>query len=741
MEQHIIREGEKIMNENEFHITTAEEEKIHFDEIEEEIKRDIKDTEDNIEYRKEAIKAQKKYMRDSHGDMDDEEFLQNMNNVNNDTLFVDQSSKRVNLLTRQVEAPYFGKLSFMYDDGDTVPIYVGTNGYWSMEEDNQKIYDWRAPISSMYYDYEKGAAKYKGLDEEFSGTILEKKQFDIAKGRFHNVLDTDEQINDMILLNALEKNSGTKMKTVVATIQKEQNKIIRNTSAYNLIVDGRAGSGKTVVAMHRLAWLMYNNRKTIHADNVMILSPNGIFGDYISGVLPEIGEDNVPEKEFDSLMEEILFVDCEYETKLEQANAIIDIGDTDNARIKNIIRKSSIDFYKAFNSYLEKYISEIRFKDFHFEKITYTKEEIERMFYGRFSKFPVYERFEKLAYFIAERVLDSRALNGADSLDACSDFDSHLEALNESEFRKLEEDEQKKHKSLETQISKSMIYQYAERNLIDLYQSFLLTLEAKYPGISNFRNEYGKVCYEDILAVFYLQVYFYGCNSYDNIKHLVIDEMQDYNIFQYGVLDRIFKCKKTILGDKFQVLFYDERETVVDVLKTVFDTNEGKNQCQFFELQTTYRSTKEITDFCNGILEKYDIGGENATALDRHGKEPQTLEVNSMEEAVSFIAEKLDYGDMDEYDNVAVLCDDERGAFEVYKELSKYDNVTYLTNQSTVYNGGVVVLPKFLAKGMEFDAVFVINESDPMKNMISRHAYYISCTRALHELYVLNINL
>ncbi len=718
------------MDNREFHITTTEDEKQHFDEIESEMQQDIEDTEAAVEYRKNAIKTQKKYMRDSHGDMDDEEFLQNMENVNNDTLFINKAIKSLHVMKHQLESPYFGKISFKYDDGgEIISAYIGTNGYWSMKNDEQRIFDWRAPVSAMYYDYEKGAAKYKGLDEEFSGTILEKKQFDIVKGKFHNTLDTDEQMNDNILLGALGKNSGTKMRSVVATIQKEQNDIIRNTTAYNMIVDGRAGSGKTVIAMHRLAWLLYNNRKTMHADNVMILSPNGIFGDYISGVLPEIGEDNVPEKEFDSLMEEILFVDCEYETKLEQADTIIELGDESHFRVQNIIRKSSIEFYKAFNEYLEKYISEMKFKDFHFEKITYTKEEIEKMFNGRFAAYPVYERFEKIAYFVAERVLDAR--------EEMKNYENN----DEKEMEKLAEDEQKKHEKLEAQISKAMIYQYAERNLIDIYQSFLETLEDKYPGISSFKNEYGKVCYEDILAVFYLQVYFYGCKSYNNIKHLVIDEMQDYNIFQYAVLDRIFKCKKTILGDKFQVLFYNPEETILDVLKTVFVPHGGNGGYQVKELETTYRSTKEITDFCNGILQGYDTGNEKALTLDRHGKPPEMVIISSVSEAADFIAEKLDYGDMDLFDNIAVLCDDEASAFEVYKELSQYNDVTYLTNQSTVYNGGVVVLPKFLAKGMEFDAVFVINEADPMENMISRHAYYISCTRALHELYVIKIGL
>lgn len=705
------------MDKKTFHNTTPEEEQEYFEEVSNEMKCDIRLAQESIDCRNTAIKAQKKYMRDSHGDMDDEEFLQNMNNVNNDTFFIEHAAKSLDVLTHQVENPYFGKITFEFDeDGQILPVYIGVNGYWSMDDADQKVYDWRAPVASMYYDYEKGVASYQALDKTYDGTILEKKQFDISNGKFHNVVDTDERVNDTILLNVLGKNSGTKMKSVVATIQKEQNDLIRNKTAYNLVVDGRAGSGKTVVAMHRLAWLLYNNRKTMTADNVMILSPNGIFGDYIAGVLPEMGEDSVPEKEFDSLMEEILFVECEYETKLEQAERITLHPDVSYPEIKNIVWKSSIAFFQAFQRYLEEYTANIQFRDFHFEKTEFSKEQLEKMFYNRFARYPIYERFEKIAYFIADRV----------------------EEIQNRDFT------EERRKKLENQITKELIYQYAERNLISLYQDFLLGLSESYPGIETFRNESGKVCYEDILAVFYLQIYFYGCKSYDNIKHLVIDEMQDYNIFQYAVLDCIFKCKKTILGDSLQVLYYNPDETVLDVLKAVFVPHGGVGGCQLHTLNTAYRSTFEITDFCNRILEKdADADGQmkkqTIYPLNRHGMEPVVMSVDGIEDAAAFIAEKLDYGELDDFDNVAILCEDEEHAFEMYREMEDYEQVTYLTNQSTVYNGGVVVLPKFLAKGMEFDVVFVINDGNAMENRIRRHAYYISCTRALHQLYVLNI--
>ena len=510
-----------------YRATSAEEEEDYFDNVELELDYSISVTEGSVELKKDSIKEQKKYMRDSHGDMDDEEFLQNMQLVNNDEAYLTRAAKRLEVYEHQKKNPYFGKVTFRYDDeGDVIPFYIGMAGYESDMNNEQLIYDWRAPVSSMYYAYEKGPASYTVNTEDmgsekFTGHIIEKKQFVIVNGKLREAVDTDANINDVILLEALGGNSSVKMKSVVATIQKEQDAIIRNRTAYNLIVDGRAGSGKTVIAMHRLAWLLYNY-KTLDSDKVMILSPNSIFGDYISDVLPELEENSVPEKEFDSLLEELLYIDEEYETKLEQSEFIIDSGDQENQRIRNLKVKSSIGFYDRFNEFLERYVSEIKFRTFHYQKVEYTGDDISAMFNGRFSRKPVYERFENIAYFIVDRVEDNSP----------------------KEFP-----EEKKN-NLARQIQKQMVNLFAERNLVKLYVDFLAEMEPEYPGISEYKNEYGKICYEDILPILYLQVYFYGCNTYNNIKHLVIDEMQDYTIFQYAILDRIFGCKKTILGDR-----------------------------------------------------------------------------------------------------------------------------------------------------------------------------------------------
>ena len=671
---------------------------------------EIQGTEQEIETKKADIAYQKKYMRDSHGDMDDEEFLQNMQTVNDETVYLKAQDRRLQILNRQMDNPYFGKVSFRYEgDMDETIFYVGMNGYTS-DDIPEDICDWRAPVSSLYYDYEKGSASYMAPDGEMTGEIMEKKQFDIRHGRLYMSADTDEALNDTMLLQALSGNSRTRMGQVVATIQKEQNKIIRDTTTHHLVVDGRAGSGKTVIAMHRLAWLLYNHGKLLNTSNVMILSPNSIFSDYISDVLPEIGEDNVPEKEFDLMMEEMLFIAEEYETKLMQADRMIASASDTKGDMMRIRVKSSIDFYKAFNAYLEDYTAHIAFKRFRFQGVEYEAEQIEKMFRDRFGRYPVYERFDKIAYFIADRVEDNDG----------------------KEFSEM-----KKRKLQET-IRSEMIYRFACRNLVQLYIDFLQTYEEKCPGISAYTTDDGLICYEDILPIFYLQIYFYGCDTYKNIKHLVIDEMQDYNIFQFAVIGRIFDCKKTILGDRYQVLFYDEHETVTDIITEAL----GEKGLKTYSLDISYRSTAEITDFCNKILEENDMahrGKQEAVQINRHGRAPMQSDMPDIMRAADYIARELWAGDLEDYDNVAILCDDAGSAYECFRLLSRDMDVKLLTEDSVVYTGGIVVLPKFLAKGMEFDVVFVVNSGAEIHNAIYRRAYYISCTRALHELYVIDI--
>lgn len=683
-----------------------------FDNISEEISDTLKQIEKDVEQEQKQIKKLKEYINDQYGAMDVKELRANVEDANAMVTLASADMKRLRNLRFLKQSPYFAKIKFIPDGEEAGrDIYIGTGGFWSEKDKKAKIYDWRAPVSALYYDYELGKGSYRVTDTtgpsptvtEYTGEITEKYQYQIKDGSMLYMADTGQRVSDELLLKALGGNAPEKMRPVVATIQKEQNSIIRDASSKELVVDGRAGSGKTVIAMHRLAWLLYNKRKTLNTGNVLILSPNNVFSDYISDVLPELMENSVPEKQWDDLVEELVFADAEHESRAEQAEVILR-SEPDSARIRNIRLKTSVAFFDAFEEYIDKiFIGETKFRDFHYEKMTVPKEKLEKYFFGSFSSLPAYERYYNIAYFILDEFMEK----------------------NQKEYS------ENRREKMQRSIQNLLIQQFSEKNIVKIYTDFLSVVAGAFEGAEHYTDETGRICYEDMQVLFYLQIKLYGCNTYKDLKHCVIDEMQDYSVFQFAVMKMIFGGSKTILGDRFQVLLPNEEENVLDAIIRIFPDRTLKI------LNKTYRSTAEIAEFCNSIL------GEECEAMPyaRHGKKPEVSVCGSREARLEQLKEKVEGLKKSGYDSAAILCDDEALAYEVYRDLDDSE-IRFLSEQCAGYRGGIAVMSAFLAKGMEFDAVCVVSEKDVETKKMSKSdlsAYYISCTRALHELYVFGI--
>ena len=599
-------------------------EKDYFHQVKEQLNVQTALLEQMIASGKKKVTKQKEFVWDNTSDMDEEEFLENKNSIEQDVILLEFYEKNLATLEKLKQNPYFGKVGFAFDDSkERLPVYIGVNGFRPKEREKAFIYDWRAPISSLYYAYEKGTAAYQAPEGKITGEVYEKKQFRIKNGSLQYMLDTDLRIDDEVLQKELGENSGQKMKQVAATIQREQNEIIRKAAEDTLIINGCAGSGKTVVALHRIAWLLYNYREKLSTQNVMILSPNAFFSDYIAEVLPELGEDNCIEKEWDDLLSDMLFVEDGYEYKSDQIHYILSVRNREDERIKRIRYKSSVAYFK------------------------------------------------KLDTFLKERPKISRGEGGP----------------------------------------------------LPVYLGFLKHLQKELPKMSVYRNEQGEICYEDVLAIFYLQVRCFG-GSFPQIRHLVIDEMQDYNIFQYAVIKKIFSCPKTILGDKNQVLLQEKPENLSYLLSHVFP------EAKMCSLNKSYRSTKEITSFASRIIED-----KETVAFHRTGKEPlvkrETKKEDIYNDILAVIAEKER-----KYSTIAVLVKNEAEALMTYEALRKNAEVKLIKESTTVYCEGVLIMPAYFAKGLEFDVVVVCDMKKEKENSIARQEFYIACTRALHELYV-----
>lgn len=675
----------------------------YLEEVKSEIKEELDNVTDFIDKGSLALKGMKSYINENYGSMDVMELTENVNDTNAFAQMMEGDLAKKRDLSFLLGSPYFGKVVFKQNDKE-YQIYIGTAGFWSEKTKSPKVFDWRAPVSSLFYDFEQGPASYSAMDSTgpkaervtYAGDILEKCQFKIEDGHMLYLSDTNLRVADDLLLMALSSDSTSRMKPVVATIQKEQNAIIRDNTSKILVVDGRAGSGKSVVAMHRLAWLLYNNKKKLNTGNVLVISPNTVFTDYVSGIMPELCEDNVPSKQWDDLMDELILSDYSYETKAEQANVILATKKATD-RFYNINLKTSIAFFQALEAYLDQVIiRQIEFRDFHYEKTTFTAEKLEKMFYGNFGSLPAYERFYNIAYFIMDEYINKSGRN----------------------FGK------ERCEKIQKNIQYQLISRFAQGDLLELYKDFLSTVAMIYPGADQYENEEGKICYEDLQILFYLQLKLYGCKSYSDTRHVVVDEMQDYSVFQYKIMEMLFNCPMTILGDRYQLIM--PVDDVVEAIKTVFP------EAKLRSLKTSYRQTKQINDYCNSLLDEDTA----SLSYERQGEKP---EIHLLVEKKSRInkAKKAfeDYINKG-YKNIAILADDDSLAYELFRELD--GKVVYLTEGNAGYHGGACVMSRFIAKGMEFDAVIVVTEANPDRlNDKERGAFYIACTRALHRLTII----
>ena len=648
------------------------------------------------------LAEQKRYIWDNIYEMDMVEKASNVDIVVGQEGGIQNKIDEIRSLKKLVKSPYFGRIDFSYDD-DTEEMaekfYIGIRGFSSEDEYEQMVYDWRAPISSMFYDYEEGPASYKAPMGTFEGIIRKKRQYKIENGKLVFILNSSLKIDDEILQEALSHSTDNKMKNIVSTIQKEQNSIIRNDGANVLVVQGVAGSGKTSIALHRIAYILYTFKDKMNSSEMLVVSPNRIFSDYISNVLPELGETNIKEMSLEHLLSNELKGICSVEDRFDSLETIISAGNRETERNLCIEYKSSMDFYRDiqvfFDNFIERYVI---FCDVKVGDATIQAATLKRMYTtGYISKLPYFSRFKE----ITDKLVEEMELGTGETLSAKKKNDILNEIMGKC-------------------LRKNSVYQIYKDFLNDLSRDKNLPLEL-----------IGKteINYEDAFPLVFFKFKLIGYTAFHNIKHVVIDEMQDYNRIQFEILKAVFPCKMTILGDINQVLV-PRKETVLDVLENVFD------DAQIIKVNKTYRSTAEITNFASEI-----IGLKDVVVFDRHGMEPQVKSCVNNNGEIQSICEILQESLKDGFKNIAVICKDEKEAKDLYAMLINIDapNISLCTKESVRFDGGIVILTTYLAKGLEFDVVIVPNVDD--ENYVSdiyRQLLYVSCTRALHKLYLLH---
>lgn len=647
----------------------------------------------------------------------------------------------VTKLEKMLNNPYFGRLDFREDGESTEEsIYIGVSNLPGERIGECLIYDWRAPVSSMFYDYETGRAGYDCPSGRIDGSIGLKRQYRIWQGKLELMFDCSLAIDDEILQEILSRSSDNRMKTIVTSIQREQNRVIRNDTHRLLVVHGPAGSGKTSIALHRAAYLLYRYRGNITAENIAIFSPNRIFSDYISDVLPELGEENIRRTTFLECARLVLGNGFELEDVGDMMEYLLTgkNGEDYKTRTQGMEYKASNDFMELLGCYARHIEENWSFEDVsHNGLCIESKEEITGYFMEGLKFLPISKRLEKIRNRLIGKIdllMRERIEEVMQELAKLGEYPDKAEIRGRStfivreEFRPVRETIERM-TGLKTEDSYLNLFRDAELQK-ELSGGSLPDNIREISALTIAKFERNEVCYEDIAPLLFLTGLLSGIPSAKTIKHVIVDEVQDYSFIQLEVLHRLFRDSSlTLLGDPCQSINPYAGNVDSGDIAEVFKTDSSS----IIRLGKSYRSTKQITVFCRKILTEEDEGGY----MEREGAEPEIVCRGTVEELYESVRNDIALLSGSGCSSIAVICRTADVSREVHSSMSKTLNLRLVSGSDMEYVKGISVIPSYLSKGLEFDAVLVLcTRVEDYCAEEERKLLYTVCTRALHRLSV-----
>ena len=669
---------------------TEKQEKEYLKQIISFLKKVIGNTDASVKDHVDTLAEYKDYIW-SNKDIDPHEIRSMRESILNHFALGESVINKHKRLTKILAIPYFGRIDFLEkkENSKVMPIYIGIHTFYDPESRATLIHDWRAPVSSMFYDHELGEAGYRSPSGEIKGVISLKRQYRIRGGKMEFMIESALTVHDDILQKELSSNADDKMKNIVATIQREQNQIIRNEDIRTLIIQGVAGSGKTSIALHRIAYLLYTFRDSISSKDILIISPNKVFSDYISNVLPELGEETVPETSMEQILSGVLEHKYKYQTYFGLVNELLE--KPSSSLIDRIAYKASFGFI----SELDKFILHIENTYFKAADVKLTKyitipaPFIEEQ-YLRFNRYPIRRRFDAMADYM----LDMLKIQYTFTVTTTG--------------RNL--------------LKKEIRLMFAGNNDIQVYKDFFKW--TNNPGMFKMRKGH-TLEYSDLAPLAYLHLALEGNgNQPFRVKHLLIDEMQDYSPIQYKVIQKLFPRRKTVLGDAGQSVNPYGSSTAETIQKSL-------TASEIMKLCKSYRSTFEITDFAQKIHPNAEL-----EPVARHGEKPQILQFGSAVEELSGIMGLISTYRKSGYKSLGIICKTEQQARKMADMLKSYANdISFLSSQSSAFVQGIVITSAHMAKGLEFDEV-IIPQTDERnyRSEIDKSMLYVAVTRAMHRL-------
>ena len=680
----------------------------------------LKQARETIEKKKSEIVESKKEVRENaaHGitslyTSDGFEALvelsQYINPVTDKIVAYEEEKHKIFLLENMIKSPYFARIDFKFDDDEEFEkIYIGRSSLRKNSYQGMYVYDWRSPIASIFYRFMKGQAFYDAPCGRITGELNLKRQYEIKNGTLEYFFDTDVQIVDEFLRQLLSQNTTAKMKAIVETIQQEQDVVIRDMENDLLMVQGVAGSGKTSIALHRAAYLMYQGLQTkLSANNIMIISPNSIFEQYISNVLPELGEDNVVTIVFEDILNRIL-----NDKKIQSKNEFLEKIIT-HSQYKELY-KNSIEFKtsKLFLEALDKFLYDIPERWIDFDDVYYegrcvvSKQTLKDKILGR-KETPLSIKLEQLEDYVLELI-----------------FGTGGEHRTEKKFVKQE------------------IRKFVKIDIIELYK-ILFNNETYFCSLignessENIKNiwEYTRenlksdcLHYDDAIAITYLYLKIYGANKYKNIKQVVIDEAQDYYPLQYEIFNLLFSnAKFTILGDMKQTLAKKEDISFYEHIQKILN----KKKASLIMLDKSFRCTNEILNFSLKFVEQIP----QIKSFNRNGDSPTVFIADNSKIFIDKIVEEIKICQEKGLQSIGLICKTENNSIHLFNKIKHKLDVQLIKNGSVSELQGVFIIPVYMSKGLEFDAVLICDaDSQNYHDEDDKNLLYVACTRALHKL-------
>ena len=661
------------------------------------------------------------------------EMNQYLNEVNTQTRDYLSTEKRIYRYNKMITSPYFGRIDFA-ENGYERPdkIYIGLYNLINTKTDDIFVYDWRSPIASIFYRNELGKGSYKSPAGIISGDILLKRQYKIENSKLNYFFDSSIKINDEILQEVLSRNSSSKMKSIVQTIQKEQDIIIRDTENDLMIVQGVAGSGKTSIALHRIAFLLYEGLSSrLNINDVLIISPNAVFSKYTSQVLPELGEENVDQVTFDDFIQG--------EKRQGQMEKLITLQGKDKFQVKleGIKFKGSQEFVKILDRLLKYWERKlIPFKDVYFHgKTIETGQQLKNMFLDNKINMPMTKRLRRMESMLLNKIypLRKERLKVIEKVVERTTEEHRFEIKSFSRLIAIKEaGKLMEHIKKFTEVDYRDLYKllFKDKNLF-FKLSKGINLPENIDEIIAETNENlsaGYISYEDEAAFLYMKIKVEGNEEFTTIKQVVIDEAQDYYPMHYNIFKLLFKnARFTVLGDFNQTLERYANKDIYDYVEEILH----KRKSIKITLNKGYRSSFEISNFNQKLLQNK----QEFVSFERHEADPKVKYVKDLNELNKEICEDAAKFREAGYNSIAVICKTEKEAKDIQYVLRDFIDVKVLDDKGLDNKNSVLIIPAYLAKGLEFDVVLVYNVSEVnYKSDFDKRLLYIACTRALHQL-------